>query len=212
MKIFSLIVIIVVGATSALAQREFLITDASKLFDVKISGAKCEGWVCGGSATYRVLQKSDSRLLLRIRLAETRFYIGETPDTSNQVREAVYFGDFNFDGREDIAICDGNHAAYGFPSYRVYLFDRGSFELNRQLSRIAQTRLGMFKIESSKKQLETFNKSGCCYYVTERYSIIRNRPIKVYELIEDGTGLSGRLKKTTRKLIKGKWRSRVDYE
>ena len=37
-------------------------------------------------------------------------------------QSVVNVGDYNFDGMEDVAICDGAHGSYGGPSYRIYLF------------------------------------------------------------------------------------------
>ena len=57
----------------------------------------------------------------------------------------------------------------------------------------------MFTVNQEKKLLETFDKSGCCWHITERYSVIAGRPVKVWEEVEDATiGDTTRVKVTRR--------------
>ena len=37
-------------------------------------------------------------------------------------QSVVNFGDFNFDGVEDVALNDGKDGGYGMPSYLIYLY------------------------------------------------------------------------------------------
>jgi len=72
--------------------------------------------------------------------------------------------------------------------------------------------LGMFTVDREKKQLETFDKSGCCWHVTERYSVTGGRPVKVFEEIEDATiPDETKVKITTKTLVNGKWKTSVKF-
>jgi hypothetical protein len=129
-------------------------------------------------------------------------------------QSVVNVGDFNFDGMEDIALCDGANGSYGGPSYRIYLSSRtaGKFIYNRALSKLG-SHLGMFTVDGKNKTLETFDKSGCCWHITERYKVVNNRPAKVFEEVEDATNSGDKgAKVTTKRLVAGRWQTSVRYQ
>jgi hypothetical protein len=66
----------------------------------------------------------------------------------------------------------------------------------------------MFEVDKTKKMLMKSSKSGCCWHRTEGFSVLSNRPRKVYELTEDATGADGKwVRITTKRLVGGKWRT-----
>ena len=123
--------------------------------------------------------------------------------------------DYNFDGMEDVAICTGGNGSYGMPSYNVYLSSRaaGKFVYNAALSKLG-SHLGMFTVDKKNKTIETFDKDGCCWHITERYKVINDRPVKVFEEVEDATADPNgkRIKVTTKTLVSSKWKTSVRYE
>jgi hypothetical protein len=128
----------------------------------------------------------------------------------------VIFDDFNFDGRQDLAICNGRNGGYASSSYDVYLFDKRlhKFIANRRLSRLTEgVYLGLFFPDAKRRLLIAFWKSGCCYHETDKYRLVNNRPVLVEKIIEDATIGKGKFARvTTRKLINGKWVARVTRE
>jgi hypothetical protein len=91
--------------------------------------------------------------------------INHTPRGVYAEEYSIVFEDFNFDGMEDLAICNGRNGGYGGPSYTVYLFDENQkrFVRNRRLSKLTEgVYYGLFQVDSSKKRLTAFWKSGCC--------------------------------------------------
>jgi hypothetical protein len=71
----------------------------------------------------------------------------------------------------------------------------------------------MFEADAEQKVLRASGKSGCCYHVTAEFSVVRNSPRKVFEVIEDATiPDEKKVKVTTRKLVNGRWRTKVKYE
>ena len=71
----------------------------------------------------------------------------------------------------------------------------------------------MFTVDKKKKTLETFDKSGCCWHITERYDVVGGRPRKIFDMVEDATIEDDtKIKITTKTLVKGKWRTKVKYE
>ncbi|HUQ31140.1 MAG TPA: hypothetical protein VM095_03425 [Pyrinomonadaceae bacterium] len=206
----------------AFAQERFDIKDAAKDYDVRIEVAKCDNGICEGKATFTLFKKGDTRPFQTFRLTSTSFLLdeGKRPTVNKTMlydeQSAFNFGDFNFDGTDDLALCDGTNGSYGMPSYQIYLFSPQSkkFVNSPAMTRLAQGEyLGMFEVDREGKVLRTSGKSGCCYHVTEEFTVVKNSPRKVFQVIEDATiPDEKKVKVTTRKLVNGRWRTKVKYE
>lgn len=200
---------------AALGQKTFKVENASAYFDIKISVAECANDSCTGKASFSFYKKGAANAYQTIDLPDT--YIDTASDGAPSVNETLLYdkqsviniGDFNFDGMDDVAICDGRGGSYGMPSYRIYLSSKAAkrFVYDAAFSRLG-THLGMFEVDKSRKVLRTFDKSGCCWHVTEEYSVVGNRPKKVFEVVEDATiADETKVLITTKKLVGGKWRT-----
>jgi hypothetical protein len=210
--------LIVLLSSSAFAQRSFEIKDASKYFDVRVKVAKCDDDFCSGPATFSFFKKGSKTPYQRINLPDTLVQLEDEKPLANvnllyDKQSVIDVDDFNFDGMEDVAISDGANGSYGMPSFRVYLSSRsaGKFVFNKPLTDLGR-HLGMFTVDKEKKTLETFDKSGCCWHITERYRVVNDRPVKVFEEVEDATVADEtKVKVTTKTLLNGKWRTSVKY-
>lgn len=215
MKTIFLISLFLVACLSVSAQKTFELKDASKYFDIKISVANCEDGYCSGKTSYSFYKKGGKSPYQVINLDDTQIQLDENGNAQANIsmlydnQSAVNIGDFNFDGMEDVAICDGANGSYGGPSYQVYLSSRtaGKFVHSPTFSKLGQ-HLGMFQVDKTKKVLRIFDKSGCCWHVTEEYSVVNNRPVKIYVEEEDATiPDETKIKVTTKRLVKGKWKT-----
>jgi hypothetical protein len=218
MKITLLIVL--VAAYSAAAQKTFELKNASKYFDIKVRVAQCDEDYCSGRATFSFYKKGASTPYQVINLPDTLIQLegGDKPLVNDTLlyddQSVIDVGDYNFDGMEDVAICTGGNGSYGMPSYNIYLSSRaaGRFVYNAALSKLG-SHLGMFTVDKKNRTLETFDKDGCCWHVTERYKVVNDRPVKVFEEVEDATNSnSSRVKVTTKTLVAGRWKTSVRYE
>lgn len=217
MKNFLLICIFLLLCSSVLAQKTFELKDASKYFDIKIKVAKCEDGFCDGKASFSFYKKGGTTPYQVINLDDTQIQLDENGNAQANIsmlydsQSAVNIDDFNFDGMEDVAICDGANGSYGGPSYQVYLSSKsaGKFVYNQAFTELGQ-HLGMFEVDKKKKVLRIFDKSGCCWHVTEEYSVVNNRPVKVFSEEEDATiPDETKVKITTKTLVKGKWQTKT---
>ena len=126
MKTFT-ITIVLLFVTSAFAQKTFDLKNASKYFDIKVNVAKCEDTSCRGKATFSFYKKGGSAAYQVISLPDTYIDLDDGGGPSVNVsmlydkQSVVNIGDFNFDGMEDVALCDGTNGSYGGPSYHIYL-------------------------------------------------------------------------------------------
>lgn len=215
-----LFVFLLLFAVSVSAQRTFDIKNASKYFDIKIKVEKCEDSVCSGATAFSFFKKGGSKPYQVIELNDT--YIDISNDGQPLVNTTMLYDqqsvvnveDFNFDGMEDVSLCNGQNGSYGMPSYDIYLSSRKErkFVYSKQFSDLG-AHLGLFTVLKDKKQLETFDKSGCCWHITTRYDVVGGSPRKVYEMIEDATiADETKVKITTKTLVKGKWKMSVKYE
>jgi hypothetical protein len=118
--------------------------------------------------------------------------------------------DFNFDGEEDLAICDGFHAWNGSTSYKVFLFDKkaGRFVHNPELSELTTGKyIGMFRrFPRGRQVIADFR--GNNLIGEECYRLVNDRPVLIekttVEMLNDGYRLRTRLKK-----VRGRWVKQV---
>jgi len=212
---------ILLFCTCAAAQIKFEVKSASKLYDVRIEVESCEDKICEGKATFTLFKKKSATPFQVFELPDTSFMLGENDQPSTNItrlydeQSAVSFSDYNFDGIEDLSLCDGRNGGYGMPSYQIYLFlpRAGRFVLSEQFTELSQEgRLGMFERDARRKRLRTFSKSGCCLHMTEEFVVVNNRPKKVLEIVEDATiANKKRVKITTKRLVGGRWRTTTKY-
>ncbi|MFZ6743635.1 lysozyme inhibitor LprI family protein [Undibacterium sp. JH2W] len=100
----------------------------------------------------------------------------------------ILVGDFNFDGKEDIAIRNGNLSSYNGPSYDVLLKSswQDGFVHSEPMTNLIFASLGFFQIDKQHQRLITNEKSGCCYHVSTIYQLVRDIPVPVSRKIDDG--------------------------
>jgi hypothetical protein len=122
----------------------------------------------------------------------------------------INVGDFNFDGREDFAIQNGNGGSYGGPSYNVYLYSPSTdrFQLSQSMTDLIASTLGFFTVDATKKLLTTFSKDGCCFHATTTYAVVHDDPIPVSREIEDATKNAEYVLITTQRMVNGKWQGK----
>ncbi|MEQ1761780.1 MAG: hypothetical protein ABL984_01410 [Pyrinomonadaceae bacterium] len=213
------IAMILVFSSSAFAQKTFDLKDASRYFDIKVNVAECDDGYCTGKATFTFYKKGGTTPYQVINLPNTQMQLGEGGDPLTNItmlydnQSVVNIGDFNFDGMEDVAICDGPNGSYGGPSYQIYLSSRaaGKFVHNAAFSELGQ-HLGMFEVDKKRKRLRTFDKSGCCWHITEEFSVLGNRLVKVYSEEEDAMNSGDKVKITIKTRVNGRWTTVVRYE
>ena len=122
----------------------------------------------------------------------------------------VYYDDYNFDGRKDLALYDGNNGGYGFASYQIFLFSKANdkFVHSPSFTKLGQYQ-GMFDVDAKNKMLYNSTKSGCCFFQTDGYKVVDDKPVKVYEKTTDYTAKGAtkdKPKVATKRLINGKWK------
>ncbi|MCC6452760.1 MAG: hypothetical protein IT171_07690 [Acidobacteria bacterium] len=219
MKIIILVGFLLAGSASVFSQTSFDIKNASKYFNIKVEVATCDEHSCTGEAKVSFYKKNSPTPYQVIELADTYVQLDDGKPLVNVTRlyddqSVINVDDYNFDGMEDVAICNGTNGSYNGPSYDVYLSNRRQKKfVYSEAFTLLGSHLGMFEVNKKAKTLETFDKSGCCWHITERYKVVRDKPVKIFEMVEDATtGIDDRVKITTKALVRGKWKTSVRYE
>jgi hypothetical protein len=201
------------------AQQKFEIKNAARNYDVRVEVGSCDGDICSGRLKVELFKKSAPTPFQVINLDDTEFTVEEARLIGGKqmydYQSILFFEDYNFDGAADLSIRDGNNSGYGGPSYRIYLFSprAAKFVFSQSFTDLGQGEyLGMFQIDRKRKKLRASSKSGCCLHRTDEFIVSGNRPKKIFEELEDATiPDEKRVKITTKRLVKGRWRTTVKY-
>lgn len=102
----------------------------------------------------------------------------------------IIYQDFNFDGRKDLAVMDGQYSCYHGPSFQVYLETGDGLKHSPEFTRLAQEYCGMFQVDSESETISTMKKSGCCWHQFSEFKVEKNNPIPI-KIVERGFGPDG---------------------
>ena len=221
MKIKNLFLLFALFLPSTVFAQQFYIKDASELYNVQLDAA-CEQDTCSGKGNVILYKKGSSKVFQKMTSDDLSFYLDENFKPSTNIVELygeqspLIFDDFNFDGTEDVAVRNGSYGSYGGPTYDVYVYNKTKkkFVLSDDLSLLTQENLGMFEVDHERKRVITFNKSGCCYHITQEYIVEPKKGlIEVKSLVEDARNSVGgdRVEVKERNLINGKWVESIKY-
>jgi hypothetical protein len=208
--VFLLFVILIFTNDFCFGQKEFSVTEASKIYSAKVTVKKFKNNDCSGPGTVTIYKKSTNKLVQKIQSDNLCFYL-ENPESGIYElygdSSPLIFGDFNFDGFEDVAVNNGHNGSYGMPSYDVYLLNTNTrqFVLSPILTDLASSNLGMFRVDKKRKRITIYNKSGCCWHITTEYEVLPDGVDKTYELEEDATNGSDFVTVRERKPENGVW-------
>ena len=207
---------ILFSSFQAAAQFKFLANNCSNQYNAKIFVADCDNGLCGGKSTIILYDKDSDKELETFHSADLDFSLAEKQDARigwlelGKYQSPLIFGDFNFDGLEDLAIRNGNSGAYASPSYDVYLASKDrKFVLDKNFTKLASAHLGMFDVDRKKKQISVEEKSGCCYHKTTSYTFNTKKGLtEVASVIEDSS-IGDNVTVITQKLIGGKMQKTI---
>jgi len=195
----------------AKAQFKFLALNSSNQYKAKIFVANCADGSCGGKATIILYDKATDAELQTFNSTDLDFNLNEKQNANigwldlGKYQTPLVFGDFNFDGLEDVAVRNGSNGAYKEPSYDVYLNSTNNkFILNNELTKLASENLGMFDVDRKLKQLAIHQKDGCCYDKTINYMFDSKKGlIEASSVIEDSS-IGDDVTVITQKMVDGK--------
>ena len=192
-------------------QMKFILKNDSKIYNAEIiidclkSNYENE---CMGHGRVKLINKATKTVIQTFPI-DNFFYSDKNRDPSVNIIElpkgrngALVFGDFNFDGTEDLAIGTGTSGVYGGALYAVYLsnLSQTKFLISDEFTTLANDNLGMFETDSKRKRIIAYSKSGCCWHEKREYIVVPKKGLKlVYSLEEDGASAEGKFMTVTTK-------------
>jgi hypothetical protein len=190
MKSFTTILFAIL-TTATFGQTIFTVDNFSKDYYGKIqisdtSEVFSEGWVAiyDRNKNKQIIKIASDELYLELHDGKALANIKSLPYGEQSL---IMYEDFNFDGKKDFAICDGQNSCYHGPSFQIFLSTTKGFLYNKDFTRLAQEYCGMFQIDSEKKQIYTMTKSGCCWHEFSTFSVINNKPQAINVIVEDAS-------------------------
>ncbi len=191
---FLMLLILTTAINQAHSQATFIIDDFSKDYYGKLyisdtADVFSEGWIA-------VYNRKTKKQLIKINSEELTFTLREGKVKSN-IKELPYgeqsqliYEDFNFDGRNDLALMDGQNSCYHGPSFQIYLATDNGFKHSAEFTRLAQEYCGMFSVDAQSKRINTMTKSGCCWHQFSEFIVENNKPVAV-KILEEGLNPNG---------------------
>ena len=142
----------------------------------------------------QIFDAKTNKQIIEINSEELTFDLDKNGDVKTNVLELPYgeqsiliYQDFNFDGKNDLAIMDGQQSCYHGPSFQVYLENGDSLEYSPEFTKLAQEYCGMFQIDTETETISTMTKSGCCWHQFSKFKVIDNIPKPILIVEEDAT-------------------------
>lgn len=95
----------------------------------------------------------------------------------------ILYEDYNFDGKKDFALMNGQNSCYNGPSFSIYLATDKGFCYSPEFSSLAEDYCGMFGVDAEHRTLHTMVKDGCCWHEFTTFIVENNLP-KAVEICE----------------------------
>jgi ankyrin repeat protein len=187
----ALVLPLLLGAPPVRAEETFVLDAASQTYAAELRVERCEKDSCGGRLTLLLRKRGAGGPVQTLTVGETVFFKDASgkPEVNvtrgYDVQSVVHFGDFDFDGREDVAVVYRERSGYLGLGYDVYVERDGKLVHSPAFSALADTgRLGMFAVDPKARRLRTSSKSGCCEHETNEYAVVDGRPVLVRTVLE----------------------------
>lgn len=194
--------------------REFLLSGLPAGWQASVKMERCQSSHCSGSG-HIILHKDG----FRQRIDSKHLVLKNPPPPGSTLnaedsRALLVMDDFNFDGRVDAAVRNGNHSLNHSPSYDIHTqHPGGQFAFDEDLSELALYGTGLFEVDARRQVLVTTAKSGCCFRTFEEWKIFPDEGWQeVGRRTWDGFRSEDYALITEEKLVKGRWEDNIRYE
>jgi hypothetical protein len=188
MKIITLILLVILSHLT-FAQAVFTVDGFAKDYYGKVeisdtSEVFSKGWVAiyDRRTDKQIIKVVSDELALSLHDSKAIANIKSLPYGEQSL---IMYDDFNFDGKKDFAVGDGQNSCYHGPSFKIYLAIDKGFSFNEAFTRLAQEYCGMFQVDYRERKIYTMTKSGCCWHESSEFVIENNRPKAVKVITEE---------------------------
>ena len=182
---------------TANAQQQFRITGFSDKYEGFLEIAKGYEEEVFKKGRISIIETQTKKKLFTIESEELTYDLDDDGKVETNVSEIPYgeqsiiiSGDFNFDGKPDLAVMDGQNSCYHGPSFQIYLETGKGLQHSEGFTRLAQEYCGMFSVNEDEKTISTMRKSGCCWHEFSLFKVEDDVPV-VIEIFEQGLNADG---------------------
>lgn len=190
-RVFLSVLFFAVSAFTSGAQTTFIIDNFSPSYYGQIIIEDTAAVFSKGSVS--IFERSNPKAIIHVESDELALSLHEGKAVAN-IKELPYgeqsliiFEDFNFDGKKDFAIEDGQNSCYHGPSFQIYLSTLTGFEYSEAFTALAQEYCGLFDVDANFKTLHTMTKDGCCWHQFSEFIVEDNKPKVVHVIEEDAS-------------------------
>ncbi|RPD45207.1 hypothetical protein DNI29_17600 [Hymenobacter sediminis] len=183
------LLLLLLAAYPLRAQQTYLVDDFSPSYFGKIyiqdtTEVFSPGWIgiYDKKTKKEVVKVESEELALSLHNGRVQSNIQEVPYGEQSL---IISEDFNFDGRPDLAIEDGQNSCYHGPSFQIYLNLPTGLKHSQAFTDLAQEYCGMFQVDAKTKRLHTSTKSGCCWHQDSEFIIRNGEPSLVRQVEMD---------------------------
>lgn len=177
------------AAAPVVAQQTYVVEDLSpayvgRIYIADTAAVFSPGWVAiySRKSHRQLIKVASEELALSLHAGKALANVQELPYGEQSL---IISKDFNFDGRPDLALEDGQNSCYHGPSFQVYLATATGFVHSAAFTRLAQEYCGLFQVDAKARRLRTMTKSGCCWHEFAEYTVRNNAPFQVHRVEED---------------------------
>ncbi len=178
---------------NAVAQTQYQVADFSKRYKGKITITNNSENEVFKKGNISIFDKKTNKQIINIASDNLSFELDKNNKVKANVLQLPYgeqsliiYQDFNFDGKKDLAVMDGQFSCYGGPSFQIYLATKKGLQHSPKFSELAQNYCGMFQVNNKMKTIHTMTKSGCCWHQYSTFKVMNNIP-KPIEIVEEGS-------------------------
>lgn len=126
----------------------------------KIQVAHCDENTCSGKGRIELTTDKHKQTFY----SEDFYVYRPNPNTPFDFDAMLNPADYNFDGKTDIAISQGNYGLYGSTIYNIYVqTNSGKFILSDELSDLTLDYMGLPEVDNQNQLLIVFSKVGYIY-------------------------------------------------
>ncbi|MEB3755005.1 XAC2610-related protein [Acinetobacter sp. MD2(2019)] len=202
-------------SSAAFCQKTFLVDNFSKDYFGKVyisdtNEVFSKGWVA-------IFDQKTQKKLIKVDSDELTFSLHDGKVLANILelpygeQSQIIYEDFNFDGKKDFAIMDGQNSCYHGPSYHIYLATTKGFEYSDAFTELAQDYCGMFRVDHKTKTIATMRKSSCCSHEYSKFKVKNNRPYPI-QIIQEDVDPSGEVLNISESNLVGNKMMESDYQ
>ena len=194
--------------TTALAAHAetFPMTNLPQGWTGSINVAQCAEGKCAGKGEVRLTLGKQTHTLP----ADFHEFSAPKAQGAAPLVNPITIDDFNFDGKDDVAVPRGHQGPYGSASYDIYVQTAdGKLVRNADLTDLTDNYMGLPETDAKHKLMIVYGKSGAAIHYTEHYRPSAKGLQNVYSRVDTHNGCgAGKVKIAEKALLpNGQWRS-----